>query len=150
MQPSGDLESIRMVDFQVISEGSPVRDLSYFFYSGAHSSLYEKLDDYLRFYHDTILQTVQELGCNPKNIITFEQLKREWTISAKYGVLISIALMKIKLMDEAQVQSIVKDKEGEEESSTLMDSMLKVNIDTEEWTRRVHGFILHAYKTKVL
>lgn len=141
---------MKIVDFQGVSETSPVRDLSYFFYSGSSPELFEKLDDYLQLYHNTLLKMVKELGCDPKNIISLDDLKKEWKLVGKFGILISFLIMKVKLMNQEQVQSIVADKEEGAENLGVLGTVLNMDVNKELWTKRVTDIILHGYKFKLL
>ncbi|GJQ73416.1 hypothetical protein Trydic_g15884, partial [Trypoxylus dichotomus] len=58
---------IRLIDFQAVKLNSPVLDLCYVFYAAASSEeSLAKLDWYLDVYHQSLSNTIKELGSDPE------------------------------------------------------------------------------------
>ncbi|ENN70583.1 uncharacterized protein LOC109545372 [Dendroctonus ponderosae] len=100
---SGDLEHIKMIDFQLAYISTPVHDLSYIFYSGASKADMDKLDYYLDLYYNTFASFVLELGANPKEIYPYEALKSEWKKYSVIGIAFGIIGWVKKLMNRDEV-----------------------------------------------
>lgn len=91
---------MKLVDFQIVRLGTPVHDLSYFFYTGGSKALFDKLDDYLKIYHDSLSKNLRELGSDPEKLYPFKQLKNDWKNYARFGVILSLLLVKVKLLQK--------------------------------------------------
>lgn len=134
---------MKLIDFQLIREGSPVFDLSYFFYTGGTKELFNKLNDFLKIYHDSLSKNLRELGSDPEKLYPFEQLQEDWKNYGLFGVVLSLFILKVKLLDVNDVQNIVKDHE---EETSVMEGLLAASVNKE----RAKDIILHAYESKVL
>jgi len=108
---SGELEDVKLIDFQLVCVGTPVHDLSYFFYSGAEKADMDKLDYYLDLYYHSFSSFVLELGGNPQEIYPFEVLKREWKKYALLGVITAIGMWVGKLMDRSEIITLIENKD---------------------------------------
>ena len=69
---------IKLIDFQLCQDNSPIHDLSYFFYSGASKKDFDDLDNYLKIYYHSFSDFAKELGTNLDELFSFETLKQEW------------------------------------------------------------------------
>jgi hypothetical protein len=62
------LEGLKILDFQLPMVGTPVCDLSYFFYSGGSKELFDKLENYLNIYHESFSKAAKNLGSDPEKL----------------------------------------------------------------------------------
>lgn len=90
----------------MITDGTPVYDLSYFFYSGASIENIKKLDEYLKIYYNSFSVTVKSLGSNPSKLLPFEVLKEDWKNYSKFGIQLAILVHKIKLFDNGDLSNV--------------------------------------------
>jgi hypothetical protein len=89
---------MNLLDFQLVATGTPVYDLSYFFYTGGSKELFDKLNDYLNIYYDSFSNSVRCLGNDPNEIFPREILNQEWKRFSRYGMMLSMLLTKTKLI----------------------------------------------------
>ncbi|XP_028154527.2 uncharacterized protein LOC114348095 [Diabrotica virgifera virgifera] len=62
---NGVATELKFVDFQVYEYASPVADFLYFMFTSVQNNvLKENIDDFLKFYHSSLLQNLKELGCD--------------------------------------------------------------------------------------
>ncbi|XP_017785243.1 PREDICTED: uncharacterized protein LOC108568578 [Nicrophorus vespilloides] len=94
---------LRLLDFQLVRKGSPVLDLSNFFYAGAPKHLLNKLDHYLKYYHSVLSKQLKMFGIEVEHFITFEELKNDWKIYSKFGYLKAILLIKGSLREPDEI-----------------------------------------------
>lgn len=146
LQNSGKLENVKLIDFQIITEANPVNDLSYFFYSGTSKEQFDKLDDYLKVYHDSLSKNLRDLGSDPEKLYTFQQLKKDWVKHAIYGLILSIVLVKVKLIDNTNIQDIVKDNTDEDVLTNISNSI----VDKDLLHERLRNILVHAAEIDVL
>lgn len=95
-----------LLDFQLVRKGSPVLDLSYFFYAGAPKHLLKKLDHYLKYYHSVLSKQLKMFGIDVENVITFEELKNDWKTYSKFGYLMGILIIKGALTETDEIIDI--------------------------------------------
>ncbi|CAG9764213.1 unnamed protein product [Ceutorhynchus assimilis] len=96
------------IDWQLSKVGSPALDLTYFFSASGSKETYANINKYLKTYHETLSQNLQELGCNPEGILSFDDLLDEWKNTAWYGVFIGMMILKIMLTESDEVPDYEK------------------------------------------
>ncbi|XP_065163569.1 uncharacterized protein [Atheta coriaria] len=96
---------ICLLDFQIMRLGSPVSDLSYFFYVSAPKQYLDQLDKYLRVYHDSLTSSLLEMKC--KVTMSFEDLKKEWKRGAVAGYNMSLVVSKIMASEGDEIIDFV-------------------------------------------
>jgi hypothetical protein len=87
--------------------GTPVFDLSYFFYTGGSKELFDKLEDYLNIYHESFSEAAKDLGGDPNKLFPREALTHDWKTYSRFGMLLSIILIKIKLISKEDAIDII-------------------------------------------
>lgn len=88
---------MRLLDFQIVGENSPVFDLSHFFYTAASGSDIADYKRYLQAYHGSFVGAVtQLLGANVELTVTFDALLDHWKKYSRYGL--TMASLAIKVM----------------------------------------------------
>ncbi|CAG9764214.1 unnamed protein product [Ceutorhynchus assimilis] len=91
------------IDWQLSKLGSPAMDLTYFLSTSGSKETYPNINKYLKIYHETLSQNLQELGCNPEEIFSFDDVLDEWKNTAWYGVFIGMMMLKIMLTESEEV-----------------------------------------------
>lgn len=137
---------MKLIDFQIINESSPVYDLSYFFYVGATKEQFDKFDHYLKIYHDSLSKNLRELGSNPEKLYPLEQLRKDWAKHSAYGLIFSLLVTKVKLIDHNEIQDMVKDDARED----VFDGMLNAKVNKDVYNERIRNILLHAAKYNVI
>ncbi|RZB73449.1 uncharacterized protein BDFB_009872 [Asbolus verrucosus] len=113
---------MRFLDFQVSRVASPIIDLSYFLYCCADGKVLKETDFILQAYHSSLSEFLTQLGCDPETVFPFKKLKEQWKEFGKYGLIISLFLLKISLCDSNEAPDLMEtaDKgEGFKESLNL-------------------------------
>lgn len=137
---------MKIIDFQVITEANPVHDLSYFFYAGCSKEQFDKLDDFLKIYHDSLSKTLRGLGSNPDKVYPLEQLRRDWSKHGLYGVIFALMVTKVKLMAQNEIMGLVEDNaEGD-----MFGGLLNVNVNRGTFKERVRNILLNAQKYNII
>lgn len=73
----------KLLDFQIFSYDSPVRDLLFFLNTSVQLDiLKQNLDDFIKIYHDALIDTLKELKC-PTEHFTFDKFTEEIPINAQ-------------------------------------------------------------------
>ncbi|XP_049820603.1 uncharacterized protein LOC126264917 [Aethina tumida] len=103
------LESIKLIDFQMITDSSPVYDLSCMLYTSARIEDIKNLDKYLKIYYTTFSNTVKSLGSDPEALLPYEVLKEDWKKYSKFGIQFGIMVHKLKLMDGKDMLKVGSD-----------------------------------------
>lgn len=129
---------MKLIDFQAIREASPVHDLSYIFYSNGNKEQFKKLDTFLKIYYDSFSKYLQNLGSVPEELYSLERFKEDWKNYARFGVILSLVVVKVQLMNSQDVKNLVDDKK------TTLEGMLTSEINKDEFCARTNDIILHA------
>lgn len=103
------LESIKLIDFQMITDSSPVYDISCMLYTSARIEDIQNLDKYLKIYYNTFSNTVISLGSDPVALLPYEVLKEDWKKYSKFGIQFGIMVHKLKLMDGKDMLKVGSD-----------------------------------------
>ncbi|XP_015837331.2 uncharacterized protein LOC655292 [Tribolium castaneum] len=147
------LVDMNLLDFQLFTTGTPVYDLSYFFYTGGSKKLFDKLEDYLDIYHASFCKTAINLGCDPRKLLPRKVLSEEWRKYAKYGMILAFVLTKIKLTSKedhiAMVENADKQKSVDEDVDAG-ETFMQVKYDEELFKERVRDILLHMYEIDAL
>nr|XP_001807041.2 PREDICTED: uncharacterized protein LOC100141764 [Tribolium castaneum] len=69
---NSQIVDVQMMDFQMSFEGTPVYDLSYFFYSGGSKQLFDKLETFLDIYYESFSKCAKALGGDPEKLLPRE------------------------------------------------------------------------------
>lgn len=112
-------ERMCLLDFQIIGHASPVLDLAYFMYASAPREVYDNLDNYLKIYHDSLTKTVCDLGSNQNVVPTWAELKNQWKLYSKYGLIMAMLALKACLQETDEVQDIAEVVEANENNDLM-------------------------------
>ncbi|KAF7273063.1 hypothetical protein GWI33_014190 [Rhynchophorus ferrugineus] len=140
---SGQLEDMKLIDFQFCRESTPVHDLSFLFYSGASKDDFDKVEEYLQLYHESFCHYATEFGLNGEDLLPFEILKQDWKQYSLFGALMGIMLWQIKLTDKEQCKEYTE-KEGEERSVEHLDSVMGKSHQSSDFKERTGNILIHA------
>lgn len=138
MQDNGQLEDIRLIDFQLINSGSPVHDLSYFFYSGAQS--FSNFQKYIKIYHSALTDTLAEFDLDVEEVYSFETLNQEWIKHCKFGLFLALIVWKMKLSDQPMPSLANENK--------FMSWMMLDEVD--DYRSKIRDLIIHMHKNDFL
>ncbi|GJQ78459.1 hypothetical protein Trydic_g11577 [Trypoxylus dichotomus] len=99
-----------LLDWQALRPGSPVLDLSYFFYTTAAVSknVLRKLDDFLEIYHEELSKHIKKMGSNPDALYSLSVLKDEWHKFSKFGFSMATVILKVMLGEKGKMPNLEK------------------------------------------
>lgn len=140
----GKLADMKLVDFQITRAGSPVYDLSYFFYTGGNEEIFDKLEDYLKVYHDSLSTNIRQLGSDPEKLYPFKQLQDDWKRYGVFGALFSLILVKVKLLEQKDVEKAVKDDEEAD-----INEILTAEVNENLFKTRTRDIVRNACKVGI-
>lgn len=152
-QESGKLEDLKLLDFQLTRDGTPVHDLSYFFYSSAAKKDLDSIEDYLKIYHQTLSQTIKRLGENPDEIFPYKVLIREWKENALMGVILGVHMWRVKLLDKTDYEDMLKPvgpKETMENTLKPVINLINAVFKSENYRNLSRDVFQHAYDFGIL
>lgn len=137
-------DSMQLIDFQLCKEGSPVLDLAYFFYVCSDKPSFQKLDEYLQFYHEKLTKHLAEFGLDSHDIYPFKKLKEHWTKYSKFGYIMAVFLIRIMLSDADEVPDLadVADSNANNENSVL-DSFNFESRSEDVYRQRMRDLVIH-------
>jgi hypothetical protein len=82
-----------MVDFQILSYGSPARDIVFFLYSSVKNNVVEEhYDDLIKLYYKTFTSVLEQLKCDTTPF-TFKALQDEIDHEAKFSQFAHVSFM---------------------------------------------------------
>ncbi|XP_050298091.1 uncharacterized protein LOC126737295 [Anthonomus grandis grandis] len=146
---NGEILDVKLIDFQLMTERTPIHDLSYFFYSGASKEDMDNLEFYLQIYYESFSKHVLGLKQNPEEVLPFITLKKEWKENGIIGVMLSIHLWQLKLLPkenfienlrEKNIEKKVSDQETREHFVKILKEVRK----SEDYQKRTKDILVHA------
>ncbi|KAJ3659971.1 hypothetical protein Zmor_011631 [Zophobas morio] len=141
------LTTIRLLDLQLVKTGSPVCDLSYCLYSGASKEIFDNLDKYLKIYYDSLSTTLNEFGLESEKIFPFHVLKEHWKMYAKFGMIMSLVILRMKCTNKEDLIDFTDDFE-KDMTEEQMAKLLKFNED--DFKVRVKDLLKHLCEIEAL
>ncbi|XP_028136997.1 uncharacterized protein LOC114331589 [Diabrotica virgifera virgifera] len=145
---SGDIEDIKLFDFQMAAVGSPVLDLTYSFYSGADEESISKLDRFLEIYHKSLSETLRGYGCSAEKVLPFTELQKEWKEQNAFGVLMGLLIWSNKNLDPSETPDIAELLDADSQSGDISQMMQKT--DSAGFKRASLSVLRHLYKNNFL
>ncbi|XP_015836997.2 uncharacterized protein LOC107397414 [Tribolium castaneum] len=142
----GTVTDIRLIDWQLMKSGSPVCDLSYCLYSGASKQIFDNLDHYLRIYHDSFSDCVTELGSDPHKLYPFEALKADWKKYAKFGMIMSFSILRMKLTHKEDIIDLTDGFEMDE----INEVFANMKFNETDYYSRIRGLVRHMFEIGAL
>lgn len=129
---------ICLLDWQIARVGSPVFDLSYFFYScGSKENLYD-LQTYLRLYHDSFAKTLREFQLDPDQIMSFSELQEQWKLYSKYGMVMSMFIIKVMLTEAHEAIDL---SEIADSGKNMIEAFSDYTITSDKYMGRIGDII---------
>lgn len=142
-QKEGRVQNIKLLDFQLVANGSPVFDLSHCFYSGGSAENYNKLEQFLEIYYKSLSDTLNQFGLKAENLYSLNTLKEEWKKYCKFGFGMGLMMWRIKLADQNSIPNLMKDENK--------NTPFKIAADKEdEYKQALKELILHMYNNDFL
>ncbi|KAJ8926075.1 hypothetical protein NQ315_009931 [Exocentrus adspersus] len=139
----GNVSDLKLIDFQLITVGSPVCDLSYTLYSGGSKEVFDQLDHLLRIYHQALSDTLRALGYDSNQLLPFQVLKGDWKVHCQKGVVLAIAIWKGKMIYQEEVLDLT---DICDEDEVDMEKYLNAKYDEETYRERMKDLVLHLYE----
>nr|CAD7577064.1 unnamed protein product [Timema californicum] len=115
-EETGEVDDIRMIDFQIVRYGSPALDLHYFLLSSTNDEVRDdQLDFLLEEYHRSLASNLQLLGLNP-DLLSIETLKKQFEDYWFFGFYSACFLFSVIVADPSEALEF--------------DSMTKEDLET--------------------
>ncbi|XP_065156831.1 uncharacterized protein [Atheta coriaria] len=92
-------KDVKLLDWQLVKTGPVVMDVSYFFYSIASKETMDKLDYYLKIYHDSLSTHLKAFDLNADEVFPFDAFKSQWKRFALFGLSMTVLLRQMMLLD---------------------------------------------------
>ncbi|KAL3288019.1 hypothetical protein HHI36_002471 [Cryptolaemus montrouzieri] len=129
-----------LLDWQLSSRGSPLRDIAYFFYACSSKECFDTYITYLRIYHESASNILQKFDLNIEDIMTFDELQEQWKYHANFGMYMALLIIKIMLAEQEEAPDL---KElVEDEANENMLALFNFNIaNVEEYRNRFRVII---------
>jgi len=132
---------VRIIDWQLSGLASPIIDLSYFIYCCCSKEDYKDLEKLLKIYHQSLSESLKQLGCDINEVFPFVKLIDHWKRFSKYGLVISIFLLKFSLCEGDEAPDFA---ETAEQGKDFLENFNNFNIKNEEvYLERVKQNLLH-------
>lgn len=127
---------MRFIDFQLSQVASPIFDLSYYLYTCADKSVLQNFDFLLQIYYSSLSDVLEEFGVVLENVLTYKDLKEQWKVYGRFGLIVSTMLVKITLCESDEVVDFT-DAAKEGNIQNMMDFEIKNKDIYEERMRDV-------------
>lgn len=148
---SGNITDMKLVDFQLCRDTTPIHDLSYAFYSGASPDDLNCLDYYLKIYYKSFLHTIMEAGRNLKETFSYEVLNDEWNKNALWGIFMSIYLWETKLSPKDKIKEVMSSNDmSETEKRRKWDLIFEEVHNSENFKEKTAAILRHAVRNKII
>ncbi|RZC33919.1 EcKinase, DUF1679, and/or APH domain containing protein, partial [Asbolus verrucosus] len=144
------LTDMRLLDWQLIKVGSPVCDLSYCLYSGTSKDIFNNLNHYWEIYYESFSSFLKKLGSVPEKLFPFETFKEQWKKYAKFGMIMALGILRVKMTDESDVIDFSDGFSSEELNTALMNAKFDENRyknTIKELLQGINNYIITEVKT---
>lgn len=125
---------------------SPVHDLSYNFYTGAISTEFPNLPQYLRKYHNSLCDMLSNFRLDGNECYPFEELKNDWKKYSKYGYSMALLLTKLKVAHEGGELALSDILQSDKPPAVLEAE----RYDAEKVKQRYKEIVSHFYENDFL
>ncbi|XP_072379901.1 uncharacterized protein [Diabrotica undecimpunctata] len=142
-------QSLRVIDWQMSSFGSPCGDLSYFLVANASEEVLDDLQTYLHVYHDKLSSQLRDFNLDPEEVFPFSKFENHFKLFMSYSLFLALLITKVTLSDADEIPEHKEEaeKKKSEELLVLLASQIK---NFEEYTRRIKIIINFLVKNKYL
>lgn len=100
----------------------------------------DHFDFLLQAYHTSLSDSLKQLGCNCEDILTYEQLKRQWGKYGRYGLSLAPLIVKIELCQSDEVVDFAEAAEKGDGLDNIFDFKLQ---DQGEYEKRLLDVFSH-------
>ncbi|KAL3277107.1 hypothetical protein HHI36_012465 [Cryptolaemus montrouzieri] len=128
------------LDFQISMMDSPVKDLAQNIYATCDKSCLDHFDLLLETYYKSLSSSIRSLGSNPDELFTYEQLKQHWQKYSLAGLLSSLTIIKVELLEKDDAPDMVKMAEEGKSIEEYFDLTVR---NEEEYNRRILDVFIH-------
>lgn len=139
LQIYGQPTDLKFIDFQQMTLGTPIYDLSYCLYSGGTKEIFSELNYFIEVYYNSLANMLMKFGLDIKNIYTLNSLKLEWKKYCNYGFCMALLLLKNKLRYEDSDGTIST------EEIVNLETFEKGKYDKDLLETRARDLIRHMY-----
>lgn len=147
-QDSSNIPSdIRLLDWQLAGIGSPILDISYFFYSCSSDEVIQNYKKYLESYYDSVVQTLKQFGVDPEKAFPRNIFDEEWKNFAQFGLYMALFLINLCLAESSEAPDLT---EAAEAGSSMIDIMTKEFGNQKEFNRRITNIVLHMVDNNLI
>ncbi|XP_072379904.1 uncharacterized protein [Diabrotica undecimpunctata] len=139
-------QSLRIVDWQISTFGSPCADLSYFFLANSPEDVLDDIQTYLKFYYDKLASQLRNFNLEPDELFPFSRFLDHFRLCLLQSLFIVILVLKIMVTDKEDIPDHV-------EAADTGDSFAMVNYETknfDEYARRLKIIMQFLIKNQYL
>lgn len=137
----GTAEAVKVIDYQLTRCASIALDISFFIYSCTSQDLREKhYMSLLKHYHENACAMIKDLGSNPDEILTFEELSNELKAYGRFGLGMGIESLPMSLIEDEEVA----DLDAIKLDAVLTDVWNITPFKEEEKRKRIADIFKHA------
>jgi thiamine kinase-like enzyme len=109
---TGEVDDVRLIDFQLVRFSSPALDLQYFLCTSTNDEIrFRQRDNLLREYHAELRDTLRALDLDPDQY-TLQQLKEEFEENEIFGLLIACTYLCLMLASSEDAPNLRELREG--------------------------------------
>lgn len=103
----GKPEAIKIIDFQLARCASMAVDISFFIYSCTSQTLREThYESLLKAYHESACNLIQDLGADPKKVMSWQDLLDEMKQFGRFGCGMGIESLPMSLLEDDEVADL--------------------------------------------
>ncbi|CAH0550370.1 unnamed protein product [Brassicogethes aeneus] len=143
-----ELVDLKVLDWQLLKLGSPVHDLSYCLYSGGSKDTFDRLDELLQVYYMSFSDVLKIAGLNFEEVYPYSLLEKEWKEYGKYGWLMSLIVIKVKLTNPEDKVDLM-DLCNSDDREIIAKKKLE-GTPSEAYDRRIRELLLHVHEIGAL
>ncbi|RZC42278.1 uncharacterized protein BDFB_013627 [Asbolus verrucosus] len=129
-----------LLDWQIAKIGSPILDLSYFFYACSSKEVLYDLKKFLKIYHDNLSKTLKEAGLDPEEVFSYSELEAQWKIYSKFGLFMALFVVKIILSEVEEAPDL---SELAKSGKSILESVVSSeSVNAEKVDKRIADIII--------
>ncbi|CAG0895737.1 unnamed protein product [Darwinula stevensoni] len=102
---TGEPVEMKILDLQIVAYGNPCRDLMFALYCSTSREVREQTPDFLKLYHDTLLDTAQSLGLVLD--YSFQDFQKDMEAHEEFGFFMAMFIIPIILAEKPEVPEYV-------------------------------------------
>ncbi|CAG9830314.1 unnamed protein product [Diabrotica balteata] len=132
-------QSLRVIDWQMSSFGSPCTDISSFLLANSSQEVLDNFETYLKIYHDKLALQLRNFNLDPDEVFSLSRLQNHLKKSILLSLLTAFLTIKLMVTDPEPDHLEAVDKSADSEAPQL-----------EEYSRRIKIVVRFMVKNKYL